>query len=189
MDGAIARRLIDAGVCDSKRIGSDTKIRELAEKIRTIHDLLHEVIVVEPPRYNDLYHKLGNVNRLLAWGHATVIERLFRSRPECPRALSDQFTSPKVLQEIVARKGLAIRLEQRTKAESDPAVAAGSILAREAFIDWLDQKETELGHPLPRGANREVQTLVREILARHGEAGLARLGKTHFKTSHPSPHA
>lgn len=56
-------------------------------------------------------------------------------------ALSDQFANPFVLKRALAAKKLAIRLEQRTKAESDVAVAAASILARERFVNWMDAAE------------------------------------------------
>ena len=49
-------------------------------------------------------------------------------------------------------KGRNIVLDQRTKAESDYAVAAASILAREKFIDWLDTAGKRTGVPLPRAS-------------------------------------
>ena len=93
-------------------------------------------------KYNELIasRSIGNVNRLLGWGHARVIENLLDQRPDCPRSLSDQFAKSPVIERSLLEKGRAIKLEQRTKAESDPAVAAASILAREAFIDWMDRK-------------------------------------------------
>ncbi len=185
VDAKLTRALLDAGVCDSKRISSDTKIRELAKIVRDLPGIAIEVILVGPKRYNELYEKIGNLNRLLAWGHAAVIERLLRRRPDCPRALSDQFARPALLEGIVKKKELAINLEQRTKAESDPAVAAASIVARERFIDWLDDQRAHIGAPLPRGAGREVQTLVSRIRREQGEETLAKLGKTHFKLSIP----
>ena len=185
VDPAIARNLLDAGVCDSKRISSDDRIRTLAKAIRGIPHLAHETVLISPRRYNELYRQMGNLNRLLAWGHAAVIERLLQRRPDCPRALSDQFARREVLAAVVSRKGLAIRLEQRTKAESDPAVAAASILARERFVQWLEEKGRELGHALPRGASRKVQALVVRIRQEHGKDALSHLGKTHFKTATP----
>ena len=183
VDGTLTRALLDAGVCDSKRITSDAKIRKLAKTVRDLPGLAVEVILVGPKRYNELYEKIGNLNRLLAWGHAAVIERLLNRRPNCPRALSDQFARPELLEGIVKKKGLVIDLEQRTKAESDPAVAAASIVARERFIDWLDEHGSSIGQPLPRGAGRDVQTLVSKIRREKGEEALAQLGKTHFKLS------
>src|SRR3977135_3822269 len=134
VDREIARKFLDAGIQDSKRIGSDAKIRSLAEIIRTTPGAVGDTVAIGPERYNDLYEKFGNLNTLLGWGHARVIENLLERKPDCPRALSDKFADPSVIEKALGRHGQKIQLDQRTKAESDLAVAAASILAREAFI-------------------------------------------------------
>src|SRR5881275_1050604 len=73
VDRGIARKLMDAGVVDSKRIGSDARIRGLADTIRKEAHGLHDVVAIGPERYNELYEKFGNLNKLLGWGHARVI--------------------------------------------------------------------------------------------------------------------
>src|SRR5207249_4110880 len=110
-----------------------------------------------PERYNELYRQFGNLNKLLAWGHAKVIENLLARVPGCPRALSDQFANPKVLERALQERGKTITLEQRTKAESDPAVAAASIFARERFVLWLDDAGKQFGVPLPKGVSPAVK--------------------------------
>src|SRR5881398_1844676 len=65
VDKGIARKLLDAGVQDSKRIGSDARIRTLADTIRKETHGLHEVVSIGPERYNALYEKFGNLNSLL----------------------------------------------------------------------------------------------------------------------------
>lgn len=182
VDGAIARSLQAAGVMDSKRIGSDSRITALAKVIRSTPGIAMEVIVIGPERYNEMYASFGNLNRLLAWGHAKVIEQLLIQRPGCPRALSDQFANPAVLKRALQERGKTIVLEQRTKAESDPAVAAASILAREKFVSWLAEAEKRLGCRLPKGASAEVKACARKLLAKGGEAALRSVAKAHFKT-------
>src|SRR5436190_1371157 len=76
VDRGIARKLVDAGVQDSKWIGSDARIRALGETIRKAAGGLVETVLIGPPRYNQLYEKFGNLNKLLGWGHARVIENL-----------------------------------------------------------------------------------------------------------------
>lgn len=181
VDGQIARTLIDAGIQDSKAIKSDAKIRKLAELIRETPGISFEVIAIGPSRYNELYEKFANLNKLLAWGHAKIIENLANKKPDCPRALSDQFANPRELERALNSKGLNILLEQRTKAESDVAVAAASILARERFINWLRDKGDELGLVLPRGASTEVQALTAELKRERGFDFLKEVGKTHFR--------
>jgi ribonuclease HIII len=182
VDAALATRLRDAGVRDSKGIGSDKKIRELADVIRG-SGAPHELLVIRPETYNRLYAKIGNLNRLLAWGHARVIENLCLRIPSCPRALSDKFADARVLERALLEKGRSIRLDQRTKAESDYAVAAASILAREGFIDWLDRHAGELGIPLPKGVSAKVKESAARILSTYGAQMLPMVAKLHFKTA------
>ena len=182
VDAGVAHALQAAGVMDSKRISSDARIQSLARAIRATPGIAVEVIVIGPERYNEMYASFGNLNRLLAWGHANVIEQLLVQRPDCPRALSDQFANPAVLQRALQERGKAIMLEQRTKAESDPAVAAASILAREKFVSWLADAEKRLGCRLPKGASAEVKACAKELLTRNGEATLRTVAKAHFKT-------
>jgi ribonuclease HIII len=80
-------------------------------------------------------------------------------------------------------KGKKIVMEQRTKAESDFAVAAASILAREKFIDWLADAETSTGIKLPRGASAAVKTAARALVEKFGPDALEHRAKTHFKTA------
>ena len=124
--------------------------------------------MIGPERYNDLYEKFGNLNRLLGWGHARVIENLLEKRPDCPRALSDKFADARVIESALLQHGQHIQLEQRTKAESDFAVAAASILAREAFIDWLERHGKRLGMKLGRGVSATVKETARQIAEREG---------------------
>ena len=182
-DDAIARHLLEAGIRDSKSIGSDAQIRKMADAIRATPGVVSEVIVVSPEKYNPLYEKIGNLNRLLAWGHARVIENLCERKPDCPSALSDQFANPVVLQRALMAKGRKIELRQQTKAESDYAVAAASILAREKFIDWLADAEKKWGLKFPKGASAAVLEAARTLVHQHGPDALRATAKLHFKTT------
>jgi ribonuclease HIII len=182
-DATIARQLMAAGIMDSKRVTSAARIRQLAAMIRATPGCTAEVVSIGPERYNEMYASFGNLNRLLAWGHARVIEKLAAMRPDCPRALSDQFARPEVLQRALRQKGLTLQLDQRTKGESDTAVAAASILARERFIDWMDNASHASGVRLPLGASPEVVQAARELIARHGGDSLVKVAKLHFRTT------
>ena len=182
-DAAVARALKAAGVMDSKRISSAKRIRELAAKIREVPGIATSVVAIGPERYNQMFGSFGNLNRLLAWGHAKVIENLAAQRPKCPRALSDQFARPEVLARALKQQGVDIQLDQRTKGESDIAVAAASILARERFIDWIDKTSSAGGVTLPLGASAAVIDAAKEIVSRHGMEALSKVAKIHFKTT------
>lgn len=183
VDNSVAKMMRQIGVTDSKRIGSDVRIFAIADEMRTIRGLVFEVIQIGPERYNELHKKFGNLNKLLAWGHARVIENILQRVPGCPRALSDKFAAVHVLENALQERGKTIILEQRTKAESDPAVAAASIFAREKFVRWLDEAGERLGVTLPKGVSEAVKTAARTLMARHNPDVLSRVAKMHFKTS------
>ncbi|MDX1680469.1 MAG: ribonuclease HIII [Akkermansiaceae bacterium] len=183
VDKAIARSLMDAGIMDSKRITSANRIRKLSKIIRETSGLKWEMVSLGPQRYNEMHAKFRNLNSMLAWGHARVIEKLHTSVPACPRALSDQFARPDVLQRALKKQGIEIQLDQRTKGESDVAVAAASILARERFVDWMEKTSAAAGIEMPLGASNAVVDAARKLLDAHGREGLAKVAKMHFRTA------
>lgn len=179
----ITRSLIKAGITDSKKITTPAKIRQLAAVIKSTPGIEFDVIALRPEKYNELYASFKNLNRMLAWGHATVIEELVRKKPDCPRALSDQFAKAEVLQRALKQKNIALTLDQRTKGESDTAVAAASILARERFIDWMDAATKKVGFKIPLGASAAVVTAGKTLMKTHGAEALGKFAKLHFKTT------
>ncbi|PYK91498.1 MAG: ribonuclease HIII, partial [Verrucomicrobia bacterium] len=109
---------------------------------------------------------------------------LLARKPNCPRSLSDKFADAQVIENALLHHGRKIRIEQRPRAESDVAVAAASILAREAFIDWLERKGKELGVKLGRGVSGEIKSTAATIVEKHGPQMLSQIGKVHFRTAH-----
>src|SRR5207253_4491720 len=184
VDRGIGRKLLDAGVVDSKRIGSDARIRALADTIRKTSLGLVETVLIGPAKYNELYEKFGNLNRLLGWGHARVIENLLAKKPACPRSLSDQFADARVINASLLKHGRKIAIEQRPRAESDIAVAAASILAREAFLNWLERKSKDVGLRLERGVLPSVKETARKLVELNGPGALREVAKVHFRTAH-----
>ena len=184
VDRGIARKLLDAGVQDSKRITSDARIRALGDAIRKETLGLNETVLIGPAKYNELYGSFGNLNSLLGWGHARVIENLLAKKPECPRSLSDQFADARVIERSLRGPAREIVIEQRPRAESDVAVAAASILAREAFIDWLERSGKKLGLKLGRGVSASVKEAAKKLVEQGGAQALREVAKIHFRTAH-----
>jgi ribonuclease HIII len=80
-------RVLEAlGVQDSKNL-TDARAAALAPQIAAAFP--HEVIVIMPKRYNELWTKFRNVNRLLAWAHARAIENVIERAPEATAAVAD----------------------------------------------------------------------------------------------------
>jgi ribonuclease HIII len=113
-----------------------------------------------------------------------VIENLLAKKPACPRSLSDQFADARVINASLLKHGRKITIEQRPRAESDIAVAAASIMAREAFINWLERKSKELGLRLERGVSPSVKETARKLVELSGAGVLREVAKVHFRTAH-----
>ena len=84
VDATTQRELALMQVRDSKKI-SDGRILELAPDIKTICP--HSIVAIGPQKYNELYAKIKNLNRLLAWGHARALENLL-DKVSCARAIA-----------------------------------------------------------------------------------------------------
>jgi ribonuclease HIII len=177
-----APKLRAIGVCDSKAIKSDKKICELAVKIREIVGTDFTVVTLPNATYNRLYSQIGNLNRLLAWGHARCIENILEKVPSCPHALSDKFGDESLIKRALMEKGRKIRLEQRTKAESDIAVAAASILAREGFVRGCEKLTERFKITFAKGAGPQVKENGRQLLKEYGAEAFTECAKLHFKT-------
>ncbi len=166
-------------VRDSKKI-SDGRILEMAPDIRLLCP--HSLVAIGPQRYNELYAKINNLNRLLAWGHARALENLLQL-VDCDLAIADRFGDERLILNALQEKGKQIRLVQRTKAESDLAVAAASILARAEFLQRLDRLSQELSTTLPKGASAAVELAGRMVVKKYGRDRLGAVAKLHFKTT------
>jgi ribonuclease HIII len=166
-------------VRDSKRI-SDNVIKDLDFQIRSL--CIYSVVVIGPEKYNLLYGKMKNLNKLLAWGHARVIENIL-TRIDCKRAISDQFGSESYIKNALMKLGKKIDLTQSPRAEADLGVAAASILARAEFLRKMDRLSQECGFELPKGASGQVDEAARKIVEEMGEDALNRFVKLHFKNT------
>jgi ribonuclease HIII len=171
-----AELLACQGVKDSKKL-SDRQIFILEEFVKKTCP--HEVVKISPEKYNQLYSKLENLNKLLGWAHARVIENLL-SKVECMLVISDQFGDKNFLEERLMEKGRKVKLVQKTHAESDVAVAAASILARAEFLRTLEGLSNYSGFKLPKGATNVIDT-AKKISSKKGREFLNKVAKTHFK--------
>jgi len=166
-------------VRDSKMI-SDGRVLELSRDLRQV--CKHSIVAIGPQRYNELYEKIRNLNKLLAWGHARALENLLE-QVNCDLAIADQFGDERFILNALLEKGKRIRLVQRPKAEEDLAVAAASILARAEFLTRLRRLSDEVGTSLPKGASPSVELAARMVVKKHGRERLSTIAKMHFKTT------
>lgn len=166
------------GVKDSKKLTDKDALR-LSDQIR--RTCPHSIVAIGPTKYNELYAKMRNLNRLLSWGHAQAIQNVAEQQP-CDLAISDQFGDPGYIRTLLKQKGVELKLEAMVRAESDLAVAAASILARAEFLRRLKRLGEEFGMELPKGATNVIDPAKR-FVAKHGEGALGNVAKLHFKTT------
>lgn len=186
VDAEFLENLSDLGIADGKTL-SNRRIRSIAESMHS--DYKQHIVVVEkmPIEYNSLYSTLRkrgqNLNHLLASLHAEAIYTL-ANRVDAKHVLVDKFAKddlirPQLIQRGFAPTPLGIEIKQVTKAERDIAVAAASIIARDAFLTGMDTLSETYEINLPRGAYQVVEA-GKEFVKMHGTKALGEVAKLHF---------
>jgi ribonuclease HIII len=154
-------------------------IIKIGKKIKA--EFQHHIIKINPKKYNELYAQFKNLNSLLAWGHAATIEQLVQ-KTNCRNVIIDQFANENVVITALMRKKMEIKLTQRHRAEEDLIVAAASILARQTFLESLEQLGKEFDIILPKGASAQTIAAAKTFVRKHGKEALPSVAKMHFKT-------
>lgn len=175
------RSLRMIGIRDSKEL-SDYQIEQIAYEIKRNQEVKFDVVLISPEKYNQLYEKMWNLNRLMGWAHAKVIENLL-NKCDAGEAISDKFGNEKIILDSLQERGRTINLKQLTKAERFSAVAAASILARASIINWFKIQSRKYKIEIPKGSSSEVESKARLFLEKYGADTLSKLVKLHFKTS------
>ena len=169
------------GIRDSKEL-NDFQIMQIASEIKKKSEVISDAVLVSPEKYNQLYEKMGNLNRLMGWAHARVIENLL-NKCDAGEVISDKFGNEKIILDALQTKGRAVNLKQITKAEKFTAVAAASILARESVINWFRIQSRKYKIEIPKGSSLEVEVIAKQLFQKYGADTLTKLVKLHFKTS------
>jgi ribonuclease HIII len=180
-DSIKIKELQNLGVKDSKTL-SDSRINILSEKIKGVVGTGYDLVVITPATYNKLYLSFKNVNKLLGWGHAKVLENILEKH-DAKEAISDKFGDESFIINSLQLKGKNVLLHQETKAEKYMAVAAASIIARAKLNQWFAKKSAELNINLPKGASLLVEQTAVNIRKTLGEEAMRQLVKIHFKTT------
>ena len=175
---------IKAGAKDSKKI-AESQILQLDKLIRGTRSAVVETVFCSMPKYNELMARpRANLNSLLAWQHGTALIAAL-GRKKVARGLLDQFSEQPLVQRELKRKGVEdFTLDMRTKAESDPVVAAASIVARAEYVRIMRKLSEEFGAPLQKGASAAVKVQARTIIDRFGARALGNFAKLHFRTAY-----
>ena len=195
VDEDLAAKLRDMGVKDCKQM-SDRSVLAVGAKIRsTLGAGRYSVVKIGPSAYNRLYAKIRNVNRLLAWAHGTCIEALLERQPACPRVVVDQFAPTEaVVKRALKERGRKIVVDQHHRAESDIAVAAASVVARELFLRDLSAALPDYGlaaateedpvGAIPKGSSDpRIRQIAEDCVRKNGPVWIMNHCKAHFQTT------
>lgn len=163
-----------SGVRDSKTLTDEQCIR-LGGALRSRYAVAVERL--DPTDYNRVYIP-GKLNDLLADLHTKAVTRL--ATPDV-HVVVDRFANERLL--VQRMKSLGVRLEQRVRAESEPAVAAASVVAREEFLTALKELSEKAAVHLRKGAGSPVDVAARQYVALHGFDALSKVAKLHFKNT------
>ncbi|MCH9633361.1 MAG: Ribonuclease HIII [Chlamydiae bacterium] len=177
-DEAGILKLLKIGIKDNKKL-SDKKTIAFAKTIK--QEFSHHILRIHPPKYNELYFKFRNLNTLLAWAHAAVIEQMV-GKSKCSQVTIDQFASKTLISSAVEKKVQNLCLNIHPRAEEDVVVAASAILARSAFLESMERLSEEIGFELPKGASALTKEVGRKIGQKLGPEGLEKVCKKHFQT-------
>ena len=172
------------GVCDSKLL-TDSQIGVIAKGIRQIVGDRCIVHTLLPKEYNELYRKYKanrkNLNHLLGDVHSRNIQCLL-SKYECPCIIVDKFGKDEYVLRGLGTIAGTHDIIQVPKGERDIAVAAASILARQAFVEAMGRLSDQYGMAFPKGAFAGIAGALRTFRQRYGDAELVNVGKLNFKT-------
>ena len=189
-DERLSAEMQKLGVRDCKQMSDKHVLATGAALRRLLGPNGYAVVKLGPAAYNRLYAKIRNINRLLAWAHGTAIEELLEKRPDCARVVVDQFAPTEVtIRRALKERGKKATVEQRHKAESDIAVAAASVIAREIFMHGCEEMGRECfgesdERTIPLGSSDpRVRELAEEMVKLHGPVWLMNHCKAHFQTT------
>jgi ribonuclease HIII len=178
LHAATARELQQIGVRDSKEIRASGIRRISARILEAVGRNNVRVISLPPREYESLRGAAGNVNRLLGELDAKIMGELAN---EVEVVVVDEFArSARSYLEAFVPDG--VRLEVRTRAEDDAAVAAASIVARARQLEEIERLSERVGFGLPLGSTH-VEEAGRWVVGELGEEGLAEVAKIHFATT------
>lgn len=180
---------IDAGVRDSKTV-AESSIFELEKMIRATPGVIVKTATTTMEKYNALYAgTFKNLNAMLAQFHFLSLREALFAAQQTPAGtptwgLLDQFTKSPLVQRLLSRNGIDFDLQMRTKAESDPVVAAASIVARATYVRAIKDLEKQAGMSLPKGCSAGTRKAGEKLVEKFGGARFGAFAKLHFKTAH-----
>ena len=171
------------GVGDSK-ILTDQKIRQLAPLLK--EKIQHQALLLSPSKYNEVIGERYNAVSVKVALHNQAIFLLLQKGVQPEKIVIDAFTSSQNYEKYLKNEANhfpnPITLEEKAEGKY-LAVAVSSIIARDLFLENLENLGKELGYQLPSGAGAASDKVASQILQAYGMKGLNFCAKLHFKNT------
>ena len=171
------------GVGDSKTL-TDQKIRQIAPILK--EKIQHQALLLSPSKYNEVIGERYNAVSVKVALHNQAIYLLLQKGAQPEKIVIDAFTSAKNYDKYLAQEtnrfSNPISLEEKAEGKY-LAVAVSSIIARDLFLENLENLGRELGYQLPSGAGTASDKVASQILQAYGMQGLNFCAKLHFKNT------
>ena len=175
--------LLKLGVGDSKTL-TDQKIRQIAPILK--EKIQHQSLLLSPSKYNEVIGNRYNAVSVKVALHNQAIYLLLQKGIQPEKIVIDAFTSAKNYDKYLAQEANRfsnpISLEEKAEGKY-LAVAVSSIIARDLFLENLENLGRELGYQLPSGAGTASDKVASQILQAYGMQGLSFCAKLHFKNT------
>lgn len=171
------------GVGDSKTL-TDQKIRQITPILK--ENIQHQALLLSPSKYNEVIGDRYNAVSVKVALHNQAIYLLLQKGVQPEKIVIDAFTSAKNYDKYLAQEANrfsnSISLEEQAEGKY-LAVAVSSIIARDLFLENLENLGRELGYQLPSGAGTASDKVASQILQAYGMQGLNFCAKLHFKNT------
>lgn len=171
------------GVGDSKTL-TDQKIRQIAPILK--EKIQHQALLLSPSKYNEVIGDRYNAVSVKVALHNQAIYLLLQKGVQPEKIVIDAFTSAKNYDKYLAQEtnrfSNPISLEEKAEGKY-LSVAVSSVIARDLFLENLENLGRELGYQLPSGAGTASDKVASQILQAYGMQGLSFCAKLHFKNT------
>ncbi|MBQ0045707.1 MAG: ribonuclease HIII [Mycoplasma sp.] len=167
-------------VNDSKKI-DDKQIKAMAKQLKKI--VKAEVCVCQPIVYNKIIDKFDNSNIVKAICHNDALTKLTNKlKDKHYQVILDQFVARQHYYDYLKKaniKPVYINVIEMKAESKYLSVACASVIARDAFLTYMDKLSAKAGVKLPLGSveKSKIITAGKQIIKK---AKLAEFAKLHF---------
>ncbi|MDQ7037666.1 MAG: ribonuclease HIII [Aquificota bacterium] len=151
------REVLKVAPRDSKKL-EDDKVLKKASDLKNL--VTYRFVNITPERFNQIYPKVSNINRILDAGYRKLLSWAVREGPV--RITVDAYAGKNPFQDVE-------RVRFVKKGEREVEVAVASLLARAKFLVEIRRLEPLYGGKIPKGSSGEAIHRAKELIKRDPE--------------------